>query len=206
MKIFILLFIVCMTLLVHPVLFAQPASSMVEEPVSVTKRQFVLVDITGFPLGHTYSVSWKPYQSVRIGYGRELVDLLELRMYAEYTRFDFDTNDPMSTRIYSPGHRRDFAIYPAIVAFRIVEIGVGAYYKIQDEVLRKQLMYVPDVPSISPFDPAVKKFGIYIHYGLTGAIHISGPLNISLGLFLRHDLKDGLYFGGRAGIKFEILR
>ncbi len=204
MKTSVLVSIILSTLLGHQSVLAQSQPNPTEDSVPRAKRPFILVDIAGFPLGHTYSVSWKPFQSVRIGYGRELEDLLELRVFAEYTQFDFDTNDPMSVKIYSQGHRRDFAIYPAIVAFRVVEIGLGGYYKIQDEVFRKQLLYIPDVPAITTFEPAVKKFGFYIHYGLSGSIHISGPVNISLGMFLRHDLNDGLYFGGRAGIKFEM--
>lgn len=190
-------------LIVHPPLLAQPQSDSKEDSVSSSKRQFVLVDITGFPMNHTYSVSWQPYRSVRVGYGREIEDLLELRVYAEYSQFDFDTNDPMSTLIYSPGRRRDFAVYPEIIAFRFVEIAIGGYYKIQDEVV-SQVLHTDPPPPLTTFEPAVKKLGVYIHYGVNGSIHIAGPVNISLGLFLRHDMTDGLYFGYRAGIKYEI--
>jgi hypothetical protein len=195
----LLVVIICAAVLMHASLFAQPPTNSVEDPVASEKRQFVLADIAGFPMNHTYSMSWQPYQSIRVGYAREIDEHLELRVCAEYAQFDFDPNDRMSTYTYSPGRRRDFAIYPEIVAFGFVDIALGGYYTIQDEIIHWSI-FSPQLTT----DPVVKKFGVYIHYGASGSIHIAGPVNISLGLFLRNDLKDGLYFGGRAGIKFEI--
>ncbi len=199
MKIFTPLLIFFTTILVHPALFALPESSTREDSVTLTKRQYVLVDITGFPVGHTHSASWEPYQSVRIGYGRDLGYLLELRVFAEYTQFDYDNSDAMSYHDYAPGRRRDFALYPAIVAFRFAEIGLGGYYTFQDEVF-----HWSRYSSQTTIDPMVNKFGIYLHCGASRSIHIAGPVNISLGIFLRNDLKDGTYFGARAGLKYEI--
>ncbi len=182
---------------------AQQQSTSAEDSVSVSKRQYLLVDITGYPMTHNFSRSWDPYRSVRIGYGREIEDLLELRVYAEYIQSDFDTNDPMSDKIYSPGIRRDIAIYAAIVAFRFVEIALGGYYKTQDEVVR-QVLHSDPPPPVTTVDPAVNKFGVYMHFGLSGSFHIYGPVNIGLGIFIRHELNEGVDFGCRAGLKFEI--
>jgi hypothetical protein len=127
MKTILLVSIVLATLLGHPSLSGQPRSDSGGNSVSAAKRQFVLAEIAGFPFAYTHSARWQPYQSIRVGYGRDLCDLLELRVFAEYSQFDFDNSDPMSTYDYSPGRRRDFSIYPAIVAFGLVEIAVGGY-------------------------------------------------------------------------------
>jgi hypothetical protein len=168
--------------------------------ISENMRKFLMIDIAGYPLNRTHSGSWQPTQSFRLGYGRNLVYPLELRMYAEYYEFSFDIHDGLAYQDYSYGRRRDFAIYPAIVAFEIVEFAFGGYYTIQDEVIHRSIF-----SSLASIDPVVKGFKLYLHVGVGGTIHLIGPLSCSLGLVSRNIMQEGnRYFGVRAGLKFEI--
>jgi hypothetical protein len=196
MKAFILTSIVLATLVVHQSLFAQPQSTAAEDSVSSAMRQYVLAEIAGFPFNFTHSGSWQPYQSFRGGYGRDLGYLLELGIYAEYTQYDFDNHDGLSQQDYSQGQRRDYAVYPSIIAFHILEVGAGGYYTTQGEITHRSIFS----PQLA-IQPGVKKFVWFMHYGARGTIHLYGPVNCTLGIFWR----DGSeHFGCRAGLKYEI--
>ena len=200
MKTSIIFSIVLELLLAHSTLFAQFQPNSSEDSVSGTRRQFLTVDIAGFLLNHTESGSWQPNQSLRVGYGHDLVYPFELRVFAEYYKFDFDNHDGLAYQDYSHGQRLDYAIYPAIVAFGIAEFALGGYYTIQDEVIHRSVF--SSQPTI---DPVVKKLGVYIHFGVGGTVHIIGPLSCSLGIFWRNVLIGGnTYFGERAGLAVEI--
>jgi hypothetical protein len=196
MKTIILLSIVCAMVLLHPSLSAQPQAPTPEDTVETAKRQYVLAEIAGFPFNFVHSGSWQPYQSFRGGYGRELGYLLELGIYAEYTQYDFDNHDGLSRQDYSQGQRRDYAVYPSIIAFRILEVGFGGYYTTQDEITHQTLF-----SSQLEIQPGVKKFVWFMHYGARGTIHLYGPVNCTLGIFWRDGSK---HFGCRAGVKIEM--
>jgi hypothetical protein len=200
MKTIIIFSIVLELLLAHSSLFAQFQPDSSEDSVSGARQEFLTVDIAGFPLNHTHSGSWKPNQSFRVGYGYDIVYPFELRVFAEYYKFDFDDHDGLAYQDYSRGQRLDYAIYPAIVAFGIAEFALGGYYTIQDEVIHRSV-FSPQ-PTI---DPVVKKLGVYVHLGVGGTIHIIGPLSCSLGIFWRNvPLGGSTYFGGRAGLRVKI--
>jgi hypothetical protein len=199
MKILLPVSFVLALLLVHPLLFAQPQSTSAEDSIAMAKEQYLTIDIAGYPVDRVYSASWQPNHSIRVGYGRDIQYPFELRIYGDYSRFDFDAHMGMTYQDYSPGKRTDYAIYPAIVAFGIFELAVGVYYSIQDEIIHTSLF-----SSQVTIDPAVKKLGIFFHLGAGGTIHIAGPVGISLGLSFRNDLPDGINIGCRAGIKYQL--
>jgi hypothetical protein len=157
MKTIILVSMVLTMVLVQLSFAALLKSESAKDSVSGPKPEFVMVDIAGFPFNFTHSGSWRPYQSLRIGYGRDIGNLVELRVFAEYSKYDFDTHDGLSNQDFSRGRRRDFAIYPAI-ALGIMEIELGGYYTIQDEVIHRSV-FSPELR----IDPAIKKFGFFIH-------------------------------------------
>ncbi|HLP80848.1 MAG TPA: hypothetical protein VK141_02505, partial [Nitrosomonas sp.] len=115
MKSFIIGLLIAAPLLIHNPLLAQPTQYRAEESVVAQKRQFIIADITGFPIGHTLSGSWQPLQSVRVGYGWQQSKWVELRLCADYTWFDFDDSEGwIYGGKYSKGKRRDLSVYPAI--------------------------------------------------------------------------------------------
>jgi hypothetical protein len=73
------------------------------------------------------------------------------------------------------------------------------FNSIQDEIIHRSAY-----GSQLTIDPAVKKLGIYLHYGVSGSYHFTGPVNIAFAMYLRNNLRDGLYFGCRAGLKTDI--
>jgi len=200
MKTIILFSIVLETLFTHPSLFAQPKLNSAEDSVAGAKRELLMIDLAEFPFNHTRSGSWQPTQSLRIGYGFSLVYPFELRVFAEYYKFDFDYYYGNFYNDYSGGQRRDYVLYPAIVAFEILEFAIGGYYTIQDEVI-----HTSPFSSQPTIDPVVKKLRVYTHIGVGGNIHIVGPLRCSLGIFWRNVLIGGsTYFGGRVGFGVDI--
>jgi hypothetical protein len=204
MKIIIILSIVLLTIFVHPSLFAQPQSTSTGDSLSGAKRQFLLADITGFPFNHTLSGNWRPYQSMKVGYGRKIVDHVEIRVYVDYARFNYDyTEGWAGTFNFSRGNtRRDISLYPAVVFFKFAEIAVGCSYTTQDEVIH--IVNGNTNLPITTIDPAVKEFGVYFHFGVGGTIHIAGPIGIPLGILIKTDGPNGISVGCRAGIEYEI--
>jgi hypothetical protein len=203
MKAIILVSIVLSTLFVHPSIFAQFHPTLTADSLPAAKRQFLMADISGFPINHTLSGSWQPYQSIRVGYGRKIVDQVEIQLYADYTWFDYDNSEGWAGKFdYSHGNRRDISLYPAIVFFKFAEFALGCSYTAQDEVF-----HIVDGNTklpITTIEPAEKKFEIYSHFGVRGTIHIAGPIGIALGILFRIDTPSGMSLGCRAGIKYEI--
>lgn len=105
-------------------------------------------------------------------------------------------HDGITFHDYSSGHRIDYALYPALVAFGMMEVALGGYYSIRDQVIHRS-----GYGGAAQIDPGKKTLGVYAHAGIGRTIHIIGPVDCSLGIFLRIEPAEGrTYFGARAGV------
>jgi hypothetical protein len=167
--------------------------------ISEAERNFLMLDVTGF-LRDFDSGTWQPTLSIRVGYGHKLAYPFEFQIFGEYYEFNFENHDGITYHDYSKGRRRDYAVYPAIVAFGFMEFALGGYYTFQDEVIHRS-MFSPQ-PTI---DPIVKKLGLYFHIGVVWNIHIVGPINCSLGLCWRNPKGEREeYIGARSGLRVSM--
>jgi hypothetical protein len=167
--------------------------------IAESQRHFVILEIAGFPLRSHESGWWEPDLAFRAGYRQNFKGSFDLCAFIEYTEFNFDAHGGLSSYDFSHGSRHDYAIYAASVALGFIEIAFGGYYTVQDEII-----HTSGYLSQQTVDPVVKKFRLYYHFGVTGAIHIVGPVDISLGLFFRPpDERDNTFPGIRAGIRVD---
>ncbi len=168
--------------------------------ISEAEREFLTVDVAGFPFRDHDSGTWQPTLSIRVGYGHSLAYPFEFQIFGEYYKFNFDNHDGISYHDYSQGRRRDYAVYSAIVAFGFMEFALGGYYTVQDEVIHRSMFF----PQLT-IDPVVKKLGLYFHIGVAWTIHIAGPVSCSLGLCWRNPEGNGsTSLGARSGLRVDI--
>ena len=187
--------IVAIFILIIPSLSFATESSAIADSSSNTGVQLVAADITGFPLDHTDSGTWRPVMSLRIGYGRDLIYPIGVRVFAEYYKFDFDNHAGLAYQDYSYGKRFDYAIYPAITMFGFFEFALGICSTSEDEVIHRSV-FSPQLR----IDPAVKKTNVFMHFGVEKSFSIVGPIILSVGAVLRDYLgQDNMSLGFRIG-------
>ena len=186
--------------LIETTLFARVNSDSIFSSQVNSNSRFISFDIAGYMFNSTHSGSWQPNESYRLGYIQKLDNSVDVRLFAEYYQFDYDNSNGMFYQDYSYGKRYDYAVYPAIGVFDIVEIGLGLYYTTQDKVIHRSSFG----PQLS-FDPAVKKVGILLQFGIGGSFQIIGPVGCSVGMMWRNTAFGGdNYFGLRAGMRVSI--